>query len=148
MINWLHKWWNPHCPDCREQEHEDKICASCETLKTENARLSSENLRLIEVLLRKSGTPEEITTTEPIRPLPVTNKHVPWNVRRQMLEAEDKAKAKLVANNPILSTTDPLTGKVSTETLSSINPYNEPLPNVGNRIDTDDLEQELMKGPV
>jgi hypothetical protein len=120
MFKFFHKLFNPHCPDCAEQERENRICASCETLKTENARLSNENLRLLEVLLRKASGQdiESEGSTETLRPLPVTNKHIPWNVRRQMLEAEDKARAKIIQNNPILDTKER----------------------------TEDLEDEILKG--
>lgn len=110
MFTFFHKLFNPHCPHCLDLERENKVCQSCETLKLEMARLRDENLRLLELLLRKPIEEPEPNTSE-LRPLPNLNKHISWNVKRQMLEAEDKARAKLITSNPILST------KESTEDL-------------------------------
>jgi hypothetical protein len=94
MIKWLHHLFNPHCPHC----FEERICQSCETLKTVNAQLRIDNDRLLNKLLEpKSEFPvvNERSESEPIKP-----RFVPWGVRKQMLEAEDRERAKLLREAP------------------------------------------------
>jgi hypothetical protein len=96
MANWFHRFFNPHCPHCLNETIESRICASCEVLRAEVARLRADNERLLSRVLEK---PEVIKDRE-IAPAPqaVLPKSIPWAVRRQMLEAEDREKAKLIRN--------------------------------------------------
>jgi hypothetical protein len=106
MANWFHRFFNPHCPHCAEELVQEMICESCETLKIENARLQRDNDRLLERILEKPETPKE----REIAPVPqsVLPKTLPWAVRRQMLEAEDREKARLMtkAAKPDVTTTE------------------------------------------
>jgi hypothetical protein len=87
MTNFIHRWLNPHCPECAELME----CKSCEILKVQNDRLTLENAKLLERLIGQPQTSEPINYDElkPIMP-----KTIPWAVRRQMLENKDKIKLK------------------------------------------------------
>ncbi len=92
MSNWLHRLLNPHCPHCVEERQEDKVCSSCEILKAQLEIVNHEKTRLMDRILEKPAP-------EPVREPPMVtlpNKNIPWSVRRQMLEAEDREKAKLM----------------------------------------------------
>jgi len=88
---------NPHCEHCREEREESRVCPSCETLKSQLEAVNHEKNRLLDRLL----TPiVEATPAQPEREItkPI---NIPWNVRRQMLEREDRERAKLIQNAPI-----------------------------------------------
>lgn len=89
--NWIHRLLNPHCSDCKEEREDSLVCKSCETLKSQLDIANHDKERLLNRILAK---PE----SEPVRePVEVTRpQNVPWNVRRQMLEREDREKAKLM----------------------------------------------------
>lgn len=96
MTNFFHRLFNPHCSSCYENEKDNKICQSCETLKTQLDISNFEKKQLLERLLN----PIQPEKPEPVEYEPIPNKNVPWNVRRQMLEAEDREKAKLMRAAP------------------------------------------------
>lgn len=94
-MNWLHRLFNPHCEHCLDLERDEKICQSCETLKDEVAHLRNENRKLIESITAKPE-PEEVRIQAPV---PISPKRaVPWAVRKQMLEQQDREKARALAN--------------------------------------------------
>jgi hypothetical protein len=103
-MKWLHKLLNPHCPHCREELVESRICDTCEFLKLECARLQLENKFLLERLIPTGNirsNENEVNKSEPkiIQPL-----HQPWHVRRQLLEKEDRAMAaKLAEENRVIN---------------------------------------------
>lgn len=95
MIKWLHHILNPHCPDCILERQEKKICQSCETLTMQLALSNNEKERLLNKLLEKPSEPVHTEAPE------ITHKlNVPWKVRQQMLEAEDRKKAQLMRDAP------------------------------------------------
>lgn len=107
MWKWIHHLFNPHCPDCKMEREESKICKSCETLGIEIERLRAENTQLINRILEKPQSLPERDTA----PTPLTKpggKHIPWAVRRQMLEAEDRERAKALRNAAQPQTTEEL----------------------------------------
>lgn len=90
-------------------EHED-ICESCETLKQQLEIERHTNKELLKAILPKETIPQEIQMPQPIQP-----RTVPWHVRQQMLEAEDRRQNELLkakANESIDS-------KKSTEELEA-----------------------------
>ena len=99
---WLHRALNPHCPDCILERQENNICRSCETLQMEIERLRQENNKLLEYILEK---PKEFISPIDEGQKVVLPRSIPWNVRKQMLENEDREKAKLMKRqqemNPI-----------------------------------------------
>ena len=97
MSNWIHRLFNPHCPHCLSERVESKVCPSCETLKAQLEMINYENKRLLDRILTPSI--KEEVARPPVEITRPTN--VPWNVRRQILEAEDREKAKLLRNAPV-----------------------------------------------
>lgn len=96
MINFFHKLFNPHCVHCREQEQEQLVCPSCETLKEQLALANAEKKQLLDyVLLPDPNTIHHSPEKDDDELKPIQPKVVPWRVRRQMLEDEDRKKALL-----------------------------------------------------
>lgn len=114
MFKFIHHLLNPHCEHCsaekkeqlelqrlarlevKEEVRENSICASCETLQRQLEIANHEKAQLLARLLEK---PEVPTTQEPPRTV-TPPRTVPWAVRRQMLESEDRKKAELLRNAP------------------------------------------------
>jgi hypothetical protein len=103
MLKWLHHLFNPHCKDCLDERELGKICISCETLKTEVARLRSDNERLLDRLLEKPEPEvERVIAPEPRAPLP---RPTGWRVQRQILEQESRERARILSTAPKASDT-------------------------------------------
>ena len=121
MLNFIHRLLNPHCEHCaqerrekREELKDNKVCASCETLQRQLEIKNHECEQLLDKLLKEPEAP--VTQSAP--PISqVKPRTVPWAVRRQMLEAEDRKKAELLRKAP--------------------------KPNPVDSVDTADLEREL-----
>jgi hypothetical protein len=92
-----------------EVKKDEVICQSCETLKTQLEIANYEKSQLLGKLLKEPEKESERTEAPPMNHVP---RVVPWQVRRQMLEREDREKAKLLKNapKPVVATT-----KVETE---------------------------------
>lgn len=97
MFNFFHRLFNPHCEHCREKEELDAHCETCEVLKQELAFLRQERNILLDKLLNKDIVDQsadkevDLENFKSLRPT-----HVPWAVRKQMLENEDRQQAKLM----------------------------------------------------
>lgn len=65
-------------------------CKSCETYKEQLAIANHEKKILLEQVLIKPVPAEPIRIEQP---QPIIPKVIPWKVQREMLEAEDRAKA-------------------------------------------------------
>ena len=106
MANWFHRFWNPHCEHCATEKSEARVCTSCEFLKQELETVRRDNALLLARILEKPEKEVE-RTTAPI-PQSIPPRTVPWAVRRQMLEAEDREKARLMnkAPKPDVTTTE------------------------------------------
>lgn len=92
MIKWLHHLLQPHCEHCIELAREARVCNSCESLKLYIARLELEKDRLLNEVLHK---PEPIAAVEETELKPILPRYVPFRVRQQELEANDRKKAQL-----------------------------------------------------
>lgn len=96
MWHWLHHLLNPHCQECKEAAEENKICQSCETLKMQLSIANHEKEQLLQTVLSisrpQAEAPAQQVDYESIKPKMTT-----WNVRRQMLEAEDRRAAQILA---------------------------------------------------
>lgn len=103
MSNWFHRFLNPHCPHCLDEDKENKVCSSCEILKQQLELMTLQNNKLLDRLTAK---PEPEPIREPPQITPPRN--IPWSVRRQMLEAEDREKARLMREAPKPVTTEEL----------------------------------------
>jgi hypothetical protein len=110
----FHELFNPHCQHCkleaieqarlqhelremeiqhsREQQELDRTCDSCESLKLMNAQLLQMNADLVS---RIGNPPVEKTVVQEDRELkPIRPAYIPPSVRRNMMEKEDRAKAR------------------------------------------------------
>jgi hypothetical protein len=94
MINWFHRFMNPHCEWCRSDLEDSKVCQSCESLKAEIEYLKHHNHKLLEALLDATRKPDEGPRTalniEDLKP--ISSKNLPWPARRQQLELEARRK--------------------------------------------------------
>lgn len=110
MFNWIKEWY--------ELKREFKVCESCETLKQQLAIANIEKSQLLTRLLEK---PEpEVRTIQSEEPKIITP-HMPWAARRQMIEAEDRERAKLLRDAPkptMVSKTEDLEREILSATES------------------------------
>jgi hypothetical protein len=97
MFHWLHHLFNPHCAECNEKSYEDKVCKSCETLKEQLAIANIEKRQMLESILSLTAKPAENQSSPPVDYEKLKPKMMTWNVRRQMLEAEDRKAAQVLA---------------------------------------------------
>lgn len=102
MSNWLHRLFNPHCPQCLADKLED-VNPVVEELKTELTSLRYDRDRLLKHILEggqsvriNANIPNNVQAEES-EPIRIGNKPMPFAVRRAMLEAEDRAKAAKLA---------------------------------------------------
>jgi uncharacterized Zn finger protein (UPF0148 family) len=92
MSNFFHRLLHPHCPECNAERLEKKVCSSCETLRSLLESEKQEKQQLLNSILEKPKVEEPRTVTqEEIRP-----KYIPWRVKQQILEQEDRKKAELL----------------------------------------------------
>lgn len=94
-MNFFHRLLNPHCFECRDES----ICNTCEVLKLEIERLRLENGKLLDRILEKPNDERYIQRNKEEN-LVAPARNIPWTVRRQMLEREDREKAKLMNDAP------------------------------------------------
>lgn len=134
MFNFIHRLFNPHCPFCaeqdrleREQRLEDEACPSCETLRTQLEASNYEKSLLIKALTEKPTEPA--TNREDIQP--IKPRMIPWHVRRQMLEKDDRAKAASMKN----AAKPDAPVKIETEAVANAT--------IDNPVSVEDLEKEL-----
>jgi hypothetical protein len=94
MIKWLHHLFNPHCSICESQYKPD----AAEVLREQLAHANYEKEQMLKYIMEPQpivhNEPTPIEEPEPIRP-----KIVPWNVKRAMLENEDRQKAVVIRKN-------------------------------------------------
>lgn len=95
MLKWLHHLLHPHCDHCREERQEASICQTCEVLTTQLARAHIEKDNLLAQLERMNNPVVPIQETSEL-PEPLKPRMVPWAIRKNLLEAEDRKKAQLM----------------------------------------------------
>lgn len=93
MFKWLHHILEPHCPECKEEKQDEAVCKSCETLRVQLEIANHEKAQMMAALIRPQSSGP---VAEPIQPEAVKPKTIPWVVRKQMLEAEDRKTAQLM----------------------------------------------------
>jgi hypothetical protein len=96
MLKWLHHLLEPHCPDCKAEREDNAICKSCETLRIQLEIANYEKRQLNDAVIRLSLPPERTAPPAYQEPQPARQQHIPWAVRRQMLEAESRREAQLI----------------------------------------------------
>lgn len=99
MANWWHRFFNPHCEKCREEYCQEITCEYCEEYRTllETERASTRKLldsmiAITESILHPESSSQPVTTRE--EPKAILPKIMPWAVKRQQLEAQDRERAK------------------------------------------------------
>ncbi len=96
IVKFFHELRHPHCEHCKDEYRDYILCESCESLKMENARLTDMVDKLLDRVLEKP-----VVETTSASPMAISKpSHVPWNVRRQLLESEDRKKAQLMKDAP------------------------------------------------
>ena len=98
MIKWLHQLFNPHCEHCIEELKESKLCSSCETLRFMLDQANHEKRLLLDKLLIINQPIEQNEVNHEIKEPIKTTRFVSWRVRQQMLENEDRERARLLQN--------------------------------------------------
>jgi hypothetical protein len=69
-------------------------CPTCEVLRDQLDKSEGERRELLHKLLDKDVKPEPSTVQEELKP--IQPQFIPWRVKQQMLEQEDRVKAKLM----------------------------------------------------
>lgn len=72
----------------------DSSCPTCEVLRTQLDIEQAEKKYLLEKLLAKDIPVEKPLSDE--AKIPIKPSYIPWRVRQQMLEAEDREKARVM----------------------------------------------------
>ena len=104
MRNIFHEFFNPHCEHCKDERNESHVCQSCEILKSQLEKLTFENSKLLDRLLEKPTPEPARESANPIMP----QRNIPWAIKRQLLEIEDREKAKLLREVPKPTPTEEL----------------------------------------
>ena len=97
MFFWLHRLLQPHCLECQQADLEAKVCQSCEILKMQLSLVNDEKRQLLNYLIALAKSPENLPVPAAIDYEKVKPKMMTWNVRRQMLEEEDRKSAQILA---------------------------------------------------
>src|SRR5215207_11397041 len=101
MLKLLHHILEPHCVECKEERLDEKaeraVCNSCQTLKSQLATANHEKQQLLNRILELTAPKQVEQQVEEVSPQALQNRAIPWAVRRQALEAEDREKAKIMA---------------------------------------------------
>lgn len=104
MFKWLREYY--------ELKKELRVCESCETLRRQLEIVNLEKERLLNRLLQGPNLEPRIKE-DGIEAKVILPKVVPWNVRRQMMEHEDREKAKLMKLAP--KSTEELEAEILTD---------------------------------
>lgn len=94
FIHWFHHLFNPHCLECLDEQQESKVCKTCEVLRIQLEAANAEKKRLLDSILKDNVKPPETSSQEPQI---IRGRHTSFAVHRQMLEAEDRHKAQILA---------------------------------------------------
>lgn len=89
--NFFHRLFNPHCPDCKLQQDEERTCKNCDTLRQLLEVEKFENKQLLDRILyipkERNEPPSELP-----RPVQI-GQHTSLRIRREMMEREDRVAA-------------------------------------------------------
>lgn len=99
LLDWYRQYLNIKW-ESRERKNlvviDEKVCQSCETLKAQLEIANYEKSQLLNKLL-KEPEPEPVAPQPPMITRP---RQMSWNVRRQLLEQEDRVKAQRLKSVP------------------------------------------------
>lgn len=91
IFHFLHRIKNPHCAECAQ----DLRCKNCDTLRELLDSERYNNKQLLNSLLEQFAPKPVLQQVQQEQQVPVA-RSIPWRVRQQMLEAEDRKKAELI----------------------------------------------------
>lgn len=94
MFNWLHHLFNPHCEHC----YAEKQCSNCETLKTLLESERYEKGKLVQQIIEITKPQVETVLAPKLSAEESKPQIVSWRVKRDLLESEDRAKAKIISD--------------------------------------------------
>jgi translation initiation factor 2B subunit (eIF-2B alpha/beta/delta family) len=110
LLDWYKQWLEiraeakSRANDITREVKEVEVCQSCETLREQLSLERQTNSKLMDRLLEK---PEKVVDAPPqMVTRPTLGRHAPWRVRQQLLQTEDKERAKLLRDAPQPATTD------------------------------------------
>ena len=120
LLEWYREWLNIRYESKQRKfaltsdvKQEDRVCLSCETLKQQLEIANYEKGQLLNKLLKEPDKEPERSEAPEMKHIP---RVVPWQVRRQILEREDREKARLLKNAPKPATTTVQTEEDKKET--------------------------------
>lgn len=96
MFHWLHHLFSPHCAECRTERQENAVCQTCEVLTVQLARANIEKDQLLAQIERMANPAPIVQESQSESPQPLKPRIVPWAVRKNLLEAEDRKAAELM----------------------------------------------------
>ena len=100
LLDWYEKYL-----EIREAHMNPHVCDSCETLKSQLAFVNHEKEVLLSRVMEKpEKEPERVKAPEMQYPINVAR--MPWRVRQQMLEQNDREKARAIREAPKPDTTE------------------------------------------
>lgn len=91
MIDWLKQQFELWI----EYRHSRRECQSCNTLREQLLIANNEKQKLLDTIVELSKPEQPIVQNEPVVHEALQPKRVPWLVRKQMLEKEDRLAAQL-----------------------------------------------------
>lgn len=112
LTKWFHHLFNPHCPDCVEADR----CESCEVFRQLLESERHEKNKLIDQIIELTKPEQVIEVKKSVDDKIPINANMTWKVRRQILEQEDRTRAKVLAEQK-LNQIKPLTTEELEEQL-------------------------------
>jgi len=91
--------WYRELLELKREYKQPRPCESCEVLKISVEQLRADNQRLLDRMLEKPE-PEVRPATDNVTPIIPRGRQMPWRVRQQMLEENDRHQAKLMRDAP------------------------------------------------
>jgi len=104
LLDWYQQWLEIRTEfkakkfELTREVKQEEVCQSCETLRNQLEIANYEKKLLLDrILATPEKEPERTTAPELVAARPRT---IPWHVRQQMLEKEDREKARALRNAP------------------------------------------------
>lgn len=95
--------WRRDQTELTKEVKEVEVCESCETLREQLALANAREQKLMDRIMEK---PEKPVDTPHVAGPPLLPRHIPWKVRQQALETEDRVKAQRLRDAPKPTPTD------------------------------------------
>lgn len=97
---WFEHKFNPHCSHCAIEKMDKLVCPSCEMLKTQLALANEEKRLMLEALISPTTSHNREAIDDSMAGKMIASpRHVPWSIKRQHLQREDRAAALALQKN-------------------------------------------------